>query len=236
MLDASTATIGRRLLEDRARTSTRSRGARVPGDDRLLFMSELGAFERPAIWEPRPESAATCAVDLPGAVIPWGGGPTAPRSWLGTSSRGRSSCTGSIPTSGATTLVADAAGRDRRRGGAPGRSRVVPDERQRRTPRACSNADGDEVLAPGGERRPDGTPVPLVLVREPDRPARAGVRGDAARRRAAPDRDERARRARVARARRVRRGDPGVRRRGLRGGARELPRVDRLRRRVPPGA
>jgi dipeptidyl aminopeptidase/acylaminoacyl peptidase len=42
----------------------------VPGDDRLLFMSALGSFERPAVWEPRGDARGDLAIDLPGDAIP----------------------------------------------------------------------------------------------------------------------------------------------------------------------
>ena len=43
----------------------------VRGEQRLLFTSELGAFERPALWE-GPGERRDLAVDLAGAVIPIG--------------------------------------------------------------------------------------------------------------------------------------------------------------------
>jgi dipeptidyl aminopeptidase/acylaminoacyl peptidase len=42
----------------------------VPGDARLAFTSELGAFERPAIWNLDSGVRRDLDVDLPGAVIP----------------------------------------------------------------------------------------------------------------------------------------------------------------------
>ena len=47
------------------------------GDERLLFTSELGPFERPAIWEPRTGARRDLPVDLPGAAIPVGWWPDA---------------------------------------------------------------------------------------------------------------------------------------------------------------
>ena len=44
----------------------------VPGDHRLLFTSELGAFERPAIWDLANGERRDLEIDLPGAVIPVG--------------------------------------------------------------------------------------------------------------------------------------------------------------------
>jgi len=45
----------------------------VPGDQRVAFVSELGPFERPALWNPRTgERLDLAAADLPGAVFPVG--------------------------------------------------------------------------------------------------------------------------------------------------------------------
>ena len=84
-----------------ARTWIRSRGVRVPGDDRLLFTSELGAFERPALWSPRTGDRR----DLHRRPARErrsrsGGGRRRRRYWYGTSSRERSSSTGWIRTAG----------------------------------------------------------------------------------------------------------------------------------------
>jgi len=42
----------------------------VPGDRRLAFTSELGAFERPAIWDLGSGERRDMPIDLPGAVFP----------------------------------------------------------------------------------------------------------------------------------------------------------------------
>ncbi len=42
----------------------------VLGDQRLAFTSELGAFERPALWDPVEGERKDIDVDLPGAVVP----------------------------------------------------------------------------------------------------------------------------------------------------------------------
>ena len=54
----------------RAATSTPSRGRRCSGDQRLAFTSELGAFERPAIWDVRSGERRDLDIDLPGGVFP----------------------------------------------------------------------------------------------------------------------------------------------------------------------
>jgi dipeptidyl aminopeptidase/acylaminoacyl peptidase len=44
----------------------------VPGDERLALTSELGPFERPAIWDLITGDRRDLAVDVPGAVLPIG--------------------------------------------------------------------------------------------------------------------------------------------------------------------
>ena len=43
-----------------------------PTEEVLLFTSELGPFERPALWNPRSGERRDLQVDLPGAVLPLG--------------------------------------------------------------------------------------------------------------------------------------------------------------------
>ena len=55
----------------------------VRGDQRLLFTSERGAFERPALWDLATGERHDLEIDLPGAVIPvgwWPDGSADPRS------------------------------------------------------------------------------------------------------------------------------------------------------------
>jgi len=49
----------------------------LPGDQRLAFTSELGRFERPAIWDLGTGERRDVAVELPGAVFPVGWWPDA---------------------------------------------------------------------------------------------------------------------------------------------------------------
>ena len=64
-------------LEDRGSNLDPVAWSPRPGDDRLLFTSELGAFERPALWTPRTGERRDLTVDLPGAAIPVGWWPDA---------------------------------------------------------------------------------------------------------------------------------------------------------------
>ena len=164
-----------------------------PGDDRLLFTSELGAFERPSIWAPRDDERRELSVDLPGAAIPAGWWPDGSTILVRHEFEGTFELHRLDPESGETTLVADPHGEIADAAVRPDGQVWFQTSDSVHPPRVM-NADGEERLAPDGERAPEGRPIPLVLVREPGRPAGAGVRGDPAGRRAASDRDERSRR------------------------------------------
>ena len=188
-----------------------------------------GTWRRDARSRPRRRPAGR---RLPGAVVA-----RRRRCSSATSSRAGRSCSGSIPTTGATTALTDLAGdidaarhpARRRRSGIASATRCRPprivDDRRRRwsygarrpprprgaRTRAVSRRTRTATGSTCSSSTPDGDgPFPTVL-QHPRRP-------------------------RVARTRPVRPRDPGVRRRRVRGRARELPRVDRLRRRVPRGA
>ena len=69
VLDADTGvTVGE--LDDEGRHLIPAAWSPLPGDQRLAFTSERGAFERPAIWEPRTGRRSDVAIELPGAVFP----------------------------------------------------------------------------------------------------------------------------------------------------------------------
>jgi dipeptidyl aminopeptidase/acylaminoacyl peptidase len=57
-------------LEDKGRNLDPVAWSPVSGDQRLAFTSELGAFERPAIWDVRSGERRDLAIDLPGGVFP----------------------------------------------------------------------------------------------------------------------------------------------------------------------
>ena len=57
-------------LEDKGRNLDPVAWSPVSGDQRLAFTSELGAFERPAIWDVRSGDRRDLDIDLPGGVFP----------------------------------------------------------------------------------------------------------------------------------------------------------------------
>jgi dipeptidyl aminopeptidase/acylaminoacyl peptidase len=62
-------------LEDKGRNLDPVAWSPVSGDQRLAFTSELGAFERPAIWDVRDGDRRDLEIDLPSGVFPvrwWG--------------------------------------------------------------------------------------------------------------------------------------------------------------------
>lgn len=81
----------------------------VQGDQRLLFTSELGAFERPAIWE-RLRERRDLTVDLPGAVIPVGWWPDGSAILARHEHEGIDQLVRIDPGSGDATLVSEVAG------------------------------------------------------------------------------------------------------------------------------
>ena len=128
-----------------------------PGDDRLLFTSELGAFERPAIWTPRNGERRELPVGLPGAAIPVGWWPDGSAILVRHESEGGFELHRLDPASGETTLVADPRGEI---GGAA----VRPDgdvwfqtSDSVRPPRVMT-ADGEQLMVPTGEPPPHGRP------------------------------------------------------------------------------
>jgi dipeptidyl aminopeptidase/acylaminoacyl peptidase len=129
-----------------------------PGDDRLLFRSELGEFERPAIWTPREGSRRDPPVDLPGDVIPLGWWPHAAAILVRHEHEGSFELYRVDPSSGNASLVANPPGEI-------GAAAVRPDGEvwfetsdSVHTPRIV-NAEGKEVLAPLGARPPEGRPA-----------------------------------------------------------------------------
>ena len=152
----------------------------LPGDDRLLFTSELGSFERPAIWLPRDGERRDLPVDVPGAAIPLGWWPDGSAILARHEYEGTFQLLRVDPGTGAATLIVD-------RPGEITEAAVRPDgavwlaTSDSVHPRRIVDIDGHEVLAPPGERAPNGHPSQVVLVREPGGASRAGDRRDAAR-------------------------------------------------------
>lgn len=128
-----------------------------PGDDRLLFTSELGAFERPAIWSPTSGERRDLSVDLPGAAIPVAWWPDGSAILVRHEFEGTFELHRLVPETGERTLVAAPHGDI-------GEAAVRPDgavwfqtSDSVHSPRVM-DADGNEVLAPVGDGPPPGSP------------------------------------------------------------------------------
>ena len=127
----------------------------LPSDRRLVVTSELGAFERPAIWDLATGERRDLVVDLPGAVIPVGWWPDGSALLARQEHEGRDRLVRVDPATGAASPVADT-------GGEIGSAAVRPDgdvwfltSDATQAPRVLS-ARGGEVLMPPGEPAPPG--------------------------------------------------------------------------------
>ena len=137
-----------------------------PGDDRLLFTSELGAFERPSIWAPTEDRRRELPVDLPGAAIPVGWWPDGSAILIRHEFEGTFELHRLDLESGETTIVADPPGEI---GGAAVRpdGDVWFETSDSVHPPRVMNADGQEILAPAGERPPPGRPYRSFWFEDP---------------------------------------------------------------------
>jgi hypothetical protein len=137
-----------------------------PGDDRLLFTSELGAFERPAIWTPTEDRRRELPVDLPGAAIPVGWWPDGSAILIRHEFEGTFELHRLDLGSGEMTIVADPPGEI-------GDAAVRPDGEvwfetsDSVHPPRVMNTDGQEILAPPGERPPPGRPYRSFWFEDP---------------------------------------------------------------------
>src|SRR6266516_128998 len=132
----------------------------VPGDQRLAFTSELGPFERPAIWDGDTGERTDLAVDLPGAVFPIQWWPDASALLVRHEHEGRAQLYRLDPSSVATDLIADPHGDIESDGGAairPDGSVWLLASGATRAPRVIDQ-DGREVLSSPEEPPPGGRP------------------------------------------------------------------------------
>ncbi|MEP6973426.1 MAG: prolyl oligopeptidase family serine peptidase [Actinomycetota bacterium] len=140
----------------------------VPGEDRLLFMSELSNFERPAVWEPRKDARRDLTVDLPGAAIPVGWWPDGSAILVRHEFEGMFGLYRVEPENGQTSLVAQPHGEILD-------AAVRPDgdvwylTSDSAHPARTLNADGREMLAPRGARAPAGRPFRSFWFENPHR-------------------------------------------------------------------
>ena len=108
VLDADTgAVVG--VIADDGRNLQPAAWSPVPGDQRLAFTSELGDFERPAIWDLSTGRRSDVTIDLPGAVFPvqwWPDGELLVRHEV----EGRAQLLRLDPATGATTALTELVG------------------------------------------------------------------------------------------------------------------------------
>jgi dipeptidyl aminopeptidase/acylaminoacyl peptidase len=128
-----------------------------PGDDRLLFISELSAFERPSIWTPRTGERRELTVDLAGAALPVGWWPDGSAILVRHEFEGTFELHRVDPESGETTLVAAPHGEIGDAGVRPDGHVWFETSDSVHPPRVLSE-EGHEVLASAGERPPRGRP------------------------------------------------------------------------------
>ena len=129
----------------------------VSGDGRLLFTSERGAFERPAIWDLGTGERHDLVIDLPGAVIPvgwWPGGSSilARHEFEGTDQLVRID-----PGSRSATLVREAKGEILGSAVRPDGTVWLLDSDASRVPSVVAN-DGRDVITPPGDPVSPGRP------------------------------------------------------------------------------
>jgi dienelactone hydrolase len=131
----------------------------VPGDQRLAFTSELGTFERPAIWDTTTGERRDVPVDLPGAVFPEEWWPDASALLVRHEHEARAQLYRLDVVTGAIELVADPHGDIEEDGGAgirPDGSVWFKTSDAAHASRIVSQ-DGEEVL-PRDAGAPEGRP------------------------------------------------------------------------------
>jgi dienelactone hydrolase len=140
----------------------------LPGDDRLLFLSELGSVERPAIWEPRADARRDVPVELPGAAIPIGWWPDGSAILVRHEFEGTFGLYRVEPESGETSVVAEPQGEILDAAVRPDGDVWYLTSDSAHAARTVS-ANGREILAPRGERAPAGRPFRSFWFQNPGR-------------------------------------------------------------------
>lgn len=125
------------------------------GDGRLLFTSELGAFERPALWDPRTGERRDLAVDLPGAAIPMGWWPDGSALLIRHEHEGAFELYRVDPGDAATSLIVAPTGEITEAAVRPDGAVWFLTSDSAHAPRVMDERGG-EVLVPPGERPPAG--------------------------------------------------------------------------------
>jgi len=126
-----------------------------PGDDRLLFTSELGAFERPALWSPRTGERLDLSVDLPGAAIPLGWWPDGSAILIRHEHEGTFELHRVDPGGAGATMIAAPAGEITEAAVRPDGAVWFLASDSRHAPRVLDER-GSDVLVPPGDPAPAG--------------------------------------------------------------------------------
>lgn len=129
-----------------------------PGDARLLFTSELGAFVRPAIWSPDSGERRDLDVDLRGDAIPMGWWPDASAVLVRHELEGAFELHRVDVETGRTTLVADPPGEILDAAVRPDGDVWFLTSDSAHPPRVLDGS-GREILGPPGSRPPAGRPL-----------------------------------------------------------------------------
>src|SRR5439155_985003 len=161
VLDAGTGT-ARGDLVDAGSNLAPDAWSPVPGDQRLAFTSELGPFERPALWDLETGTRTDIAVDLPGAVFPIEWWPDASALLVRHEHEGRAQLYRLDPSTGSTELVADPQGDIESEGGTgirPDGSVWLLASDATRAPRVLDQR-GREVLPSPADPPPPGRAFP----------------------------------------------------------------------------
>jgi hypothetical protein len=150
----------RRDLVDPGRNLAPDAWSPVPGDQRLAFTSELGGFERPAIWDLVTGERRDLKIDLPGAVFPVDWWRDASALLVRHEHEGRAQLFRLDPASGAIDLILDPDGDIEEEGGAavrPDGSVWCKTGDATRASRTVAH-DGRDVLPKADEQAPSGRP------------------------------------------------------------------------------
>jgi dienelactone hydrolase len=157
VLDASTGAVQGDLV-DAGSNLEPDAWSPIPGDQRLAFTSELGPFERPAVWDVETGSRTDVVVNLPGAVFPIQWWPDASALLVRHEHEGRAQLYRLDPSSGSIEPIADPSGDIEEEGGAgirPDGSVWLLASDATRAPRVIDQ-DGREVLTSPAEPPPPG--------------------------------------------------------------------------------
>jgi dipeptidyl aminopeptidase/acylaminoacyl peptidase len=142
-------------LEDTGRNMDPVAWSPTPGDQRLAFASELGAFERPAVWDVGTGERRDIAIELPGGVFPVDWWPDASALLARHEFEGRAQVLRLDPVSGAITALTPLAGDIEAARVRPGGDVWYHASDAEQSGRILS-ADGTEVLANPDEPPPAG--------------------------------------------------------------------------------